>query len=253
MNTITTANFGSYRNGEYLQFMKNVIDIYKKYDTTALNLTARVQTLDGSTITMNEVFMSATAHELTPELQRLDYRRDQALIGIRLFLDCMQYKEEDAIVKAAQLLQANYFSHGNRIEKLSYQQETAVADALLNDWATTPSLVDAQNLLKITDWVSTLKDLNTQFNAQYISRAQTTLKPGQIEEKRSLMRQAYEDLVLDTVSYSRIAADKTLYLEIIDGLNGLIGDYNQSVTLRLSGRGTDNDTGDEPMENTNQE
>jgi len=67
------------------------------------------------------------------------------------------------------------------------------------------------------------------------------------------MRQTYEDLVLDTVSYSRIAADKTLYLEIIDGLNGLIGDYNQSVTLRLSGRGTDTDTGEEPMENNKQE
>jgi hypothetical protein len=246
MNTITTANFGSYRNGEYLQFMKNVTDIYKKYDTDALSLTARVQTLDESTHNMNEVFMSATAHELTPELQLLDQRRDQALIGIRLYLECMTYKEQDDIIKAAKLLQANYFSHGNRIEKLSYQQETAVADALLNDWATTPSLVEAQNLLKITDWVSTLKDLNTQFNAQYISRAQTTIKPGQIEDKRSLMRQAYEDLVLDTVSYSRIAAEKTLYLAIIDGVNGLIGDYNQSVTLRLSGRSTDTDT-DEPM------
>jgi len=93
-----------------------------------------------------------------------------------------------------------------------------------------------------------MKDLNTQFNAQYISRAQTTLKPGQIDEKRSLMRQAYEDLILDKVSYSRKAGDKTLYLEIIDGLNGLIGDYNQSVTLRLSGRSTDTDIGDEAME-----
>ncbi len=100
---------------------------------------------------------------------------------------------------------------------------------------------------------STLKDLNTQFNAQYISRAQTTLKPGQIDEKRSLMRQAYEDLILDKVSYSRIAGDKTLYLEIIDGLNSLIGDYNQSVTLRLSGRGTDTDKGEEAMENKVQE
>jgi hypothetical protein len=67
------------------------------------------------------------------------------------------------------------------------------------------------------------------------------------------MRQAYEDLVLDTISYSRIAGDKTSYLEIIDGFNGLIGDYNQSVTLLLSGRGTDIDNGDEAMENKEQE
>lgn len=241
MNTVTTALFGNYRNGEYLQFMKNVLAIYQNYDTDALHLAARVQALTSSTTTMNEVFMAATAHELTPELQLLDQRRDKALIGIRLYLDCMTYKEEDTVVKAAQLLQANYFSHGDRIEKLSYQQETAVTDALLNDWASNPSLVTAQTTINITDWVALLKDLNTQFNQLYVNRAQTTLKPGQIEEKRTQMRTAYDELALDTMSYARITEDKTSYLEIIDDLNGLIGDYNQSVTLRLSGRSTDSE------------
>ena len=241
MNSVTTALFGNYRNGEYLQFMKNVLTIYQKFDLDALHLTSRVQVLTDSTASMNEVFMSITAHELTPELQLLDQRRDKALIGIRLYLDCMTYKEEDTVVKAAQLLQANYFSHGDRIEKLSYQQETAVTDALLNDWATTPSLVAAQTTINITDWVALLKELNTQFNQLYVNRAQTTLKPGQIEEKRIQMRTAYDELALDTMSYARIAEDKTSYLEIIDDLNGLIGDYNQSVTLRLSGRSTDSE------------
>ena len=241
MNSVTTALFGNYRNGEYLQFMKNVLTIYQKFDLDALHLTSRVQVLTDSTASMNEVFMSITAHELTPELQLLDQRRDKALIGIRLYLDCMTYKEQDTVVKAAQLLQANYFSHGDRIEKLSYQQETAVTDALLNDWATNPSLVAAQTTINITDWVALLKELNTQFNQLYVNRAQTTLKPGQIEEKRTQMRTAYDELALDTMSYARIAKDKTSYLEIIDDLNGLIGDYNQSVTLRLSGRSTDSE------------
>ena len=104
MNSVTTALFGNYRNGEYLQFMKNVLAIYQNYDTDALHLAARVQALTSSVTTMNEVFMAATAHELTPELQQLDQRRDRALVGIRLYLDCMSYKEQDAIVKAAQLL-----------------------------------------------------------------------------------------------------------------------------------------------------
>ena len=249
MNAVTTATFGSYRNGEFLQFMKNVIDIYQKYDTEALSLKARVQALAASSTAMDEVFMSINAHELTPELQLLDNRRDKALVGIRLYLECMTYKEQEEILKAAQVLQANYFSHGDRIEKLSYQQETAVADALLHDWTTTPTLVAAQTTLNITDWVTTLKELNTQFNQLYVARAQTSVKPGQIDEKRTLMRIAYDELILDTISYSRIAADKSKYLEIIDGLNGLIGDYNQSVTLRLSGRGTDTTTDEQtPMD-----
>ena len=46
MNTVTTALFGNYRNGEYLQFMKNVLAIYQNYDTDALHLAARVQAFD---------------------------------------------------------------------------------------------------------------------------------------------------------------------------------------------------------------
>ena len=239
MNTVSTAMFGSYRNGEYLQFMKNVIAIYSKYDTRALLLQTRVKTLTDATATMDEVFMNSTAHELTPELQQLDLRRDKALVGIRLYLECMTYKEQESILNASQLLQTHYFSHGERIDKLSYQQETAVVDALLNDWYTTPSLQEAQETLAIKDWVATLKELNTSFNDKYISRAESSLKPGQIDEKRTEIRAAYEELMLDTVSYSRIATEKKTYLSIIDGVNGLIGDYNQAVTLRLAGRSTD--------------
>jgi hypothetical protein len=62
------------------------------------------------------------------------------------------------------------------------------------------------------------------------------------------MREAYEEIVFDTVSYSRVAADKTQYLAIINGLNGLIADYNQAVTLRLAGRSTDMDDTDTTMD-----
>ncbi|HLO54730.1 MAG TPA: hypothetical protein VK169_10600 [Saprospiraceae bacterium] len=69
MYTVSTALFGNYRNGEYLQFMKNVVAIYGNYDTNALLLQARLQTLTGATKALDDVFMATTAHELTPELQ----------------------------------------------------------------------------------------------------------------------------------------------------------------------------------------
>jgi hypothetical protein len=248
MTSVTTAMFGNYRNGEYLQFMKNVIAIYGNYDTNALLLEARIRTLIDATKALDEVFMAATAHELTPELQLLDARRDKALMGIKINLESHTYSEDAETVKSAQMLMANYLTHGDRIDKLSYQQETAVIDALLNDWNENPILVAALNTLQLTQWVALLSQLNKEFNNTYIARAQTSVKPGQIDQKRTEMREAYEEIVFDTVSYSRVAADKTQYLAIINGLNGLIADYNQAVTLRLAGRSTDMDDTDTTMD-----
>ena len=56
MISLSTATLGSYRNGEFLQFMKNVIDIYQKYDTEALSLKARVQALEETSKAMDDVF-----------------------------------------------------------------------------------------------------------------------------------------------------------------------------------------------------
>lgn len=125
---------------------------------------------------------------------------------------------------------------------------SAVIDALLNDWNENPALVAALNTLRLTQWVALLSLLNTEFNTTYIARAQTSVKPGQIEQKRTEMREAYEEIVFDTVSYSRVAADTTQYVAIINGLNGLIADYNHAVTLRLGGRSTDSDDTDTPKD-----
>ena len=249
MNSISTAVFGNYRNGEYLQFMKNVVAIYGNYDTNALLLQARLQTLADATTALDEVFMASTAHELTPELQTLDIRRDKALMGIKIHLNSYSYSEEIDLVKAANNLMTNYLSHGDRIDKLSYQQGTAVIDALLTDWRDHPTLSTAVNTLSLTTWVNLLAQLNKEFNDMYITRAKTLLKPGQVDQKRTEMRSAYDEIVFDTVAHSRVAMDKNKYFAIIDDLNGLISNYNTSVTMRLAGRSTDNMGGDNNTEN----
>ena len=68
-------------------------------------------------------------------------RRNKALMGIKLHLNSFSYSEETEIVKVACSLMANDLSHGDKIDKLSYQQATAVIDALLTDWRENPTLL----------------------------------------------------------------------------------------------------------------
>jgi hypothetical protein len=241
MNSISTAVFGNYRNGEYLQFMKNVVAIYGNYDTNALLLKARVQKLADATQALDDVFMASMAHELTPELQALDSRRDKALMGIKVILNGHSYSEDAELVKASQMLMTNYLSHGDRIDKLSYQQATAVIDALMTDWKDNPTLLTAVGTLGLTEWVNLLSQLNKKFDDMYITRAKTSIKRGQIDQKRMEMRNAYDEIVYDTFSFSRVGADITPYQAIIDELNGLIANYNAAVAQRLAGRSTDNE------------
>lgn len=238
MNTLSNPTLSSYRHGEFLQFMKNVLSVYNNFDLTTLSLSNPAQLLQESVTAMEVAFQPIMAHELTSELANLDTRRDKALMGIKAFLESQFYREETEIYEAAKNLYDNYISHGERIDRLSYQQETAVIDALLKDWSE-ESLHTAVQTLQIDFWVEKLRTLNTDFNIKYVKRAQDTPKPAELDTKRTVIKKTYEELTADTVAYSRVATDKQPYQDIINGLNGLIEDYNMAVNLRLAGKGTD--------------
>ena len=235
---LNTPVLSNYRHGEFLQFMKNVLDIYAPFDAAALSIDAQVNALQTTTDAMDIVFQPQLGSEITPELTQLDDRRDKALIGIRAYIESHLYSEDSALFNAAQNLLDNYNSHGDKIYRLSYQQETAVVNALLQDWSA-GHLADDVQTLGLTTWIALLTQLNKEFNDKYVKRAQETAPPAEIEAKRNIIREAYSELTRRTAAFSLVAADTVQYEKIISMLNSLIDDYNLAVTQRLSGRGSD--------------
>ena len=238
MTVLNNPTLFTYRHGEFLQFMKNVLAIYGQYDNAALQLLDQVNALQSTTDALNAVFQPQLSSELTPELSNLDIRRDKALMGIKIYLESQLYQEEANRLAAAQNLLDNYRSHGDRIDKLSYQQETAVVNALLQDWSS-EQLADDIVTLELTNWVEQLTQLNQDFDEKYVKRAQQTAPPAEIDAKRALIREAYLELSQRTAAFSLVSPDPVQYEKIIGMLNGLIDDYNNAVTQRLSGRGSD--------------
>lgn len=241
MNSLNSPLFSSYRNGEFLQFMKNAYTSIYTFDVVGLLIEERANELNATIQEMEAVFQPIMSSELTPELFALDVRRDKALMGIKTYLESQLYREEAERVLAAEKLKANYLSHGDRIDKLSYQQETAVVNALLNDWNSETSLQTAVSTLELSFWLSLLSDINNQFDTLYVQRSQQAVNPVQTDLKRAAMKTAYEDLTNDIIAYSRIASNTTPYKAIIQALNGLIDNYNLAVTQRLAGKSTDNE------------
>lgn len=194
--------------------------------------------LQTATTALDLVFQPIMANELTPELLALDIRRDNDLNGIKTYIDSQLYRKEPAKLAAAQKLKTNFLTHGDRVDKLSYQQETAVVDAMLQDWSA-GTLLAAVVELELTAWAGRLQITNSEFNLKYVERAQTLPQPAEIDAKRLDLRTAYDNLAQDVVSYSRVAAVPAPYLNIISQFNGLISTYNTAVHRRLSGGGPD--------------
>jgi hypothetical protein len=234
-----SSNFSvlnKYRDGEFIQHMKNAVTICESYDLKVLQLDKRVNGLYDATMYMDSMFLTTRSHKLTPELQSLDKERSTVLKAIRSTLENTIEIGVPETAEAARLLLNNYFVHGRRIERLQSQQKTAIIHAMMNDWASEPVLLQSVEKVKLNDWVTILTTKNSEFNAKYVQRSSTRIKTVEISSRKKLAKTAYLELIQDLESYARVSADNTTYVEILDKLSALRSDYKTSVVGRLSDR-----------------
>ena len=144
-----------YRNGEYLQYMKDVLQLVN--DANLDTLTVQVGALSPIVDNIDAAFQQSQGSTLTQEIINLDERRDRAIVGLRSTTDGYTYHHDTAKATAATALNANIASHGNTIQRLSYQEETAVLDSIIADWETDSELTAAVATLDLGDWVSRVK------------------------------------------------------------------------------------------------
>lgn len=233
--------FNLYRNGEFLQLMKNILNVINLFDIAILGLTNRVATFSEGVQALNEAFQPQRGEELSSELKTLDTRRDKSLMGIKLFLQSCLYREEEAITKAATMLLENYESHAKRMDKLPYQQETAVVNSFIKDLENNTELTEALDTVALSSWVALLKELNLSFDNTYVDRAKTITESAGIEDKRKTIKDAFTNLADDIEAYARISENKEAYVPIITAINGLIEDYNLAVQSRFNGTSSTDD------------
>ena len=238
---IITVLFNQFRNGEFLQFTKNSSAIIDSYDLEALKLAGTKSKLDSQIESLDTVFKPISGAELTSELQELDIRRDKALMGIKNMLQSCQYREEEEVVEAAGLLLDSYNSFDQRIDKLPYQQQTAITHAFIKEVKEKEKLSSTLETASIAQWFTLLEELNNSFDETYVERSKASLPPANIQEKREAIQELYTSLTADIEAYARVAENKEAYLPLIEDLNALIDDYNQAALNRLSGRSSSDD------------
>lgn len=222
-----------YRNAEYLQYMKDVLELLQDQDVIIQAVTEQQTTLQALVINIDDVFNQVQGSAITQEIIALDERRDRAIVGLRTVLEGYQSYFETTIAQAATALFNNIAAHGSSIYKLSYQEETAVLHSIITDWETETELSTAVTTLNLTEWLNELKTANTLFTTKYLERVEETAAnpTTTIITLREATTEAYRDLIAHLDAHQTLASDAA-YSVLLNQISVLAGQYNQVVDNR---------------------
>jgi hypothetical protein len=225
------------KNGEFLQFMKNVIEVSDRSNADGLKLDKRLADLKSAILDLEEVFQTSTAHTLTPEIEAADEKRINAMRALKKVLDSNKLIGTD-ITRPVRILTENYESHARTLSRKSVAQKTATFDALYKDWNEIPGLTDAMNALELSKWLVLLQTANAEFNELYLTRAETTKQSGRINERRVTIKAIFDDLVRDLEAHIRLSDNSLPYQQLLSKINTLLRSYksfNKNIKKESTG------------------
>ncbi|KAB8152353.1 hypothetical protein EZY14_015030 [Kordia sp. TARA_039_SRF] len=231
--------FSRYRNSEFLQYMKDVLELVNAQDVDVLQLTAQRDALATVTNQIDDLFQQEKSSGITQELIELDTRRDKAFMGIKANLEAYSYHYDAQLQSAAKRLLFNLNNYGTNIPRMNYQAETAIIDSMISDWETETDLVSAVSTAELNDWVAELKTANQAFNQRYLARvSESAANPAtSFTSIREVATDAYKSLTAHVQAHATLGSNTT-HQELVNEFGILAKQYNQTVGLRLNS-GTD--------------
>ncbi|MBK6362700.1 MAG: hypothetical protein IPL63_17205 [Saprospiraceae bacterium] len=235
MKTLNVSTIKKLKNGEFLQIMKNTIELCEKSNPAALGLEIRLDDLRKAVAELEEVFQVAKGHDLTQLIDAADEKRMNVMRAIKNALKSLELGDFDAKTSAT-LLKNNYENHANNMVKLSVPQKTASLDALRKDWTEDPDLKVAMESLGLTVWMDRLEKTNSQCNDIYLKRIETTKQSGKISEKRYVIKSLFDDMIRDVEAHIRLNENKEGYVTFLQQINVLLSRFTFIIKARNAER-----------------
>jgi hypothetical protein len=230
-----TIHLTNLRHAEYIQFIRNFIEILDQKDLEVLQLKAKRDELNSLIDKMSLLYKPDRASSMTKILQDDDVRRDKALVGIQTAVTAFSYHFNVEFKDAAVILLNSLEKYGSGIAKQNYQAETATISAIIDEWKRETIYVEALNKLTLNDWVNELEVANTQFNTDYLGRVKEDAEAPEVKiiDLRKQINEAYQSLALRIGAFNTIS-DNQDYLLMLKQSNSLIEKYNAVLVARAA-------------------
>lgn len=236
--TINAIDLKSLRNSESIQFTTDFLDLVHLNDETVLKCKPQYDALKALNTEIEGMFKTDQGSNVTPVIEALDAKRDNAVMGIFKNIDSLTHHFTDAKANAANALFDAFKIYGTatEIKYSSLPAETTTIKSMVTDVSTKPNLVAAATELGLTNWFTHLQTINEELAQKYIERTQELggANPNTIKDKRLEGIQLFynlRDMILAQATVSSFAAP---YPKIINEVNALINQYNLIITNRES-------------------
>lgn len=234
MKNIKMPLYHRFKNGEIIQHMNMVIDLFKGYDLVALKLDNLVAELESEVSKMNELFMQHRAVTLRAEIQPLDDRRIKNLRAIRLFMEFEINRGLPERVPHAQKLIRSYKKIFSGIDDMTLQNKTATINKFVKMWTSNEEFKTSLAALGAEYLLDEVKAVNDNLYNNYFAKVKPRPVEGPAGAKRDDVKAAYENLISYTNSFALVSPDKETYVSILSGLHSLNQDSKITVVSRTS-------------------
>ena len=121
MSKLKQPLFRYYRNSEFLQFMKDVLELVDKNNVSVLDLTEQRDALAARAQELETAFELEQQQKMTGILADLDAKRERLLIGVKHLIAGTTHHFNPIKQEAAKRLLFHLTSYGKNINRMNYQ------------------------------------------------------------------------------------------------------------------------------------
>jgi hypothetical protein len=235
---INSIDLKSLRNAESIQFTNDFLNLVQLNDANVLKCKPQYDALKTIQIEIESLFKTDKGSNITPAIEELDSKRDNALMGIFKNIDSNTHHFVVAKKTAAVLLQDALKIYGTATE-INYSTlpaETATLKSLLTDVTTKPNLIAAVTELGLTNWFVELGNINNELAQKYLERTLEigAANPYNLKDKRNEANKLFFNLKNMLLAQATVANFVAPYAKTINELNALIDQYNLIIANRES-------------------
>jgi ORF34 len=211
-------NLTKLRLMNFYQVMTNVQLFLSQEDLETLKLKDAAKVFDEKYKAFDAAVQPMRGDVDTKELNKLDERRDKALMGLYGHVRVFTGFPEEAKATAAQQLQAILLKYDKAPQTKPLREETAIVSNVVSDL----EVADAKaklTLIGADKWLDELKDANKKFEAAYNARTQRNMDlVGQTKEKRIALDGEYRRLA-HTINALATLGGEAPYKRLMSSIN----------------------------------
>ena len=214
-------------NGDLIAFVSSVIKLYQRIAPPALapeiaDLSVKLQEL-------NVAYSTESSSLLTEDLTSLDFRRNEALQGLRMAARAYMKYYDPSVHAAAKLIMGSMQNYGRYMERLNYQAKSVAINSLVSDWTNDVMLADALSILNFQNWKQELSAAHDTFRTVFLDRVseEAAKNTPSVTAQRGSATEVYRALERKTVAHAVL--DAATYEPLIENLSELIKKFKARI------------------------